>query len=337
MPDIAIAILNFNGRHHLERFLPSVVEYSPDCEIYIGDNASTDNSISYVEKEFPEIKLIRFEENYGFCRGYNKLLNQIDATYYVILNSDVEVTSGWLIPLKNLLDNNKDIVACQPKILSANNRNELDYSGAGGGFIDFLGYPFCRGRIFTSLEKDHGQYDDTLEVFWVSGACLFIRSEEYHRLGGFDEDYFAHMEEIDLCWRIHNLGKKVYYCGSSTVFHLGGGTLPKTNPLKTYLNFKNNLSTLYKNSPPESLHWRLLFRLFWDFNAAMKFLFFDSYQDFKSVIRAEIDFYWEIKKIRQKRKKINPRTPRIKSKLIYPRLIVWDYFFLGRKKYSELV
>lgn len=245
----AIAILNWNGRKLLEEFIPSVVEFSKEAEIYVIDNHSDDDSIEFLKTNFPSVKIIKNEENFGYAGGYNKGLEEIDADIFCLLNSDVKVVENWLIPIENLFSSNSEISVIQPKILDYKNPEYFEYAGAGGGFIDNFGYPFCRGRVFWTLEKDKGQYDDTIQTFWASGACLFIRKNDFLEIGGFDEGFFAHMEEIDLCWRLNNSGKKIFYCGESKVYHLGGGTLKNSNPKKTYLNFRNSLWMLVKNLP----------------------------------------------------------------------------------------
>ena len=239
MTKTAVVILNYNGEKFLREFLPVVIKLSGNAKIVVADNGSTDLSVELLKQKFPTVELIRLDNNYGFCGGYNRALKQVEAEYYVLLNSDVEVTPEWLEPLVALLDSSSDIAAAQPKVLSYNDKDHFEYAGAAGGFMDSLGYPFCRGRLFDITEKDTGQYNDTREVFWATGACLIIRSAVYHKLGGLDEDFFAHMEEIDLCWKVQRAGHKVYYCGTSHVFHVGGGTLSKSNPRKTYYNLRN--------------------------------------------------------------------------------------------------
>lgn len=244
----AIVILNWNGQKLLEQFLPSVVNFSlNEAEVYVADNASTDSSISYIKENYPSVKIIENPTNGGYAKGYNDSLQAIDADIYCLLNSDVEVTKNWLKPVLDVFNNDDKTAIIQPKLLDFKNKNKFEYAGAAGGFIDLYGYPYCRGRIFNSLETDQNQFDDTSEIFWASGACLFIRANVYHKLGGFDEDYFAHQEEIDLCWRTQNIGYKVKYVGASTVYHVGGATLQETNPHKTFLNFRNSLLNVVKN------------------------------------------------------------------------------------------
>jgi GT2 family glycosyltransferase len=336
MDKVAIVILNYNGKNHLEKFLPSVVANSPGASIYIADNASTDDSVSFLEKNFPAIHLIRIPANYGYSKGYNVALQSVKSQYYILLNSDVEVKSGWLEPLIRLMDSDEKIAACQPKIKSYLKKNEFEYAGAAGGFIDRLGYPFCRGRIFDSVEEDRGQYDTSSEIFWASGACLAIRVDLFHRLGGFDDDFFAHMEEIDLCWRLQSAGYKIFYCAESTVYHLGGGTLSKANPRKTYLNFRNNLSLLYKNYPAGYLYPVIFLRLMLDGLAAVKFLFTDSFGHFVAVAKAHFSVYGSLSSLRIKRKDNMKNIKANPLKKAYRGFVAFDYYFLRKGKFSEL-
>ena len=243
---VAVVILNWNGKKYLEQFLPSLIEHTgSDAEIVVADNASTDDSLSFLKTNFPSIRVIQNTTNGGFARGYNLALKQVEADYYVLLNSDIEVTANWLKPVISMMEQDEKIGACQPKIRSFHHRNSFEYAGAAGGYIDEYGYPFCRGRLFLTIEEDNGQYDDTVEISWASGACMFVRSRLFHQLGGLDDDFFAHMEEIDFCWRLHNYGYRVMYCPGSTVYHIGGGTLPKASWRKTYFNFRNNFFNNY--------------------------------------------------------------------------------------------
>jgi len=293
---IAVVILNWNGKNFLEKFLPAVVSYSSDiAEIIVADNDSTDDSVAFLQANFPEVRIVGLDKNYGFAGGYNKALKQIKAEYYLLLNSDVEITENWLQPMLNLLDTDNKIVACQPKIKDFKNKDYFEYAGAAGGFMDRLGYPLCRGRIFDELEKDTGQYNDVVEVFWASGACLFIRSKEYHEFGGLDEFFFAHMEEIDLCWRLKNAGYKIMYCPDSTVYHVGGGTLNKIKPQKTFLNFRNSLLALHKNLPKNKRFIVILQRLLLDGLAGFKFLFSGKPNHAWAIIRAHFSFYGAVK------------------------------------------
>jgi GT2 family glycosyltransferase len=301
--ELAIVILNYNTCHLLNTYLPSVVKYSEGHRIIFVDNASKDDSVNFVQENYPQIEVIQLEENFGFTGGYNRALKQIDAKYYCLLNTDVEVTQGWIEPIINLMQSDEKIAVCQPKLLSYTEKNKFEYAGAAGGFIDYLGYPFCVGRIFDKIEEDKGQYDQIREIFWASGAAFFIKSELYHQLGGLDENYFAHFEEIDLCWRLKNEGYKIYCNPNSIVYHLGGGTLNKTSPFKTYLNFRNSLLTLYKNLPQNKVDSILRKRKILDFIAALTFLLKRN-GEFSSVIKAYKDF----KKMKSQYKKSTVET-----------------------------
>ena len=270
--NIAVVILNWNGILLLEKFLPSVVNYSPQATIYVADNASTDDSISYIKAFFPSVKIVKNDSNLGFASGYNEALKHIDAEIYALVNSDIEVTENWLQPILDTFENEPKTAIIQPKILDFKNKEYFEYAGAAGGFIDEYGYPFCRGRIFDTLEKDNGQYDDTREIFWASGACFFIRSSVFKALNGFDDDFFAHQEEIDLCWRAINKGYKIKYTSKSVVYHVGGATLQQGHPMKTFLNFRNSLLMLTKNLPKEQLYKILLGRMLLDGIAGIQFL-----------------------------------------------------------------
>lgn len=335
MTPVAVVILNYNGRDLLPKFLPSVVQHSHGAEIVFVDNGSTDDSLAVVAREFPSIRLIRNPSNLGFCGGYNFALKQIQADYYVLINTDVEVTPGWLEPLCRPLDEDSSIAAVQPKILSWHQRNLFEYAGAGGGQMDSLGYPFCRGRLFNCLEEDLGQFNDTRQIFWASGACMIVRARLFDELGGFDEDYFAHMEEIDLSWRLQRAGYKIYYTGTSTVYHAGGSTLSAANPRKTYLNFKNGLSLIYKNLPEGELALKFPLRIVMDWIACIKFTFSGSRQHGLAVLRAHHDFFLNWNKERARRK----GTERFGFKKLpnqYRGSVVWDFFVAGKRKYSEL-
>lgn len=336
MSEVAVVILNYNGKEFLEQFLPGVITHSNGCEVIIADNCSTDDSINFLQNSHPEIRLIRIPNNKGFSAGYNYALNQIEANYYVLLNSDVEVTPMWTSPIIKMMEKDKSVAAAQPKILAFNNKTQFEYAGAGGGYIDFLGYPFCRGRIFDTLEEDRGQYNDIKQVFWASGACLFIRSAVYHELGGLDDDFFAHMEEIDLCWRINNAGHKVMCNGQSTVYHVGGGTLPKSNPIKTYLNFRNGLSLLLKNYNTIDLLTKLPVRILLDIVAAFKFSLGGSVKNGKAVIKALFHFLGRIPSNWQKRKKVQQLRKKDVKVTHYPKSIVYQHFILNKKTFNEL-
>lgn len=331
----AVVILNFNGRTLLQKFLPSVIQYSGDARIIVVDNGSTDSSSQLLADQFSQIECIQIDTNLGFCGGYNFALKQVKADRYVLLNSDVEVTPDWLLPLAAVLDRNPRIAAVQPKILSHRSRNQFEYAGAAGGMIDSLGYPFCRGRIFFHQEHDEGQYNDDSEIFWSSGACMMIQSKLFHELGGFDEDFFAHMEEIDLCWRLQRAGHKIYYTGASTVFHVGGGTLSSSNPRKTYLNFRNGLSLLYKNLPMKELLIKFPVRLVLDWIAATKFALSGSPRDGLAVMKAHFHFFWYWKKERSRRLRAS-RHDFLKPGNRYAGFIVWDFFILGKRKVTQL-
>lgn len=329
---LAIVILNYNGRKHLEQFLPSVVKYSSPYQIIIADNASTDDSVQFLQTVYPEIKLIINKKNEGFAGGYNTALKQIQAKYFLLLNSDVEVSPNWVEPLLKLMENNKQIAACQPKIRSFLQKEYFEYAGAGGGMIDYLGYPFCRGRVFDTCEHDTGQYDDSREVFWATGACILVRADIFTQLGGFDADFFAHMEEIDLCWRMKNAGYQIHYCAESTVFHLGGGTLNKSNPFKTYLNYRNGLALLAKNLPSNKLFTIIFSRLVLDGVSGVKLFLGGNFADVWAIIKAHFAFYAWLPSLMKKRSTINPKEVSI----VYPNSIVWQYFAKGKKKYSSL-
>jgi GT2 family glycosyltransferase len=331
MTKIAVVILNYNGEQLLQQFLPSVVQYSTEAKIFVADNGSTDQSLLLLRSHFPQVSLVKLEQNFGFCGGYNRALRQIKADYYVILNSDVEVTPSWLRPLISVLDSNPAVAAVQPKILSFRKKSTFEYAGAGGGFLDALGYPFCRGRIFDHIEEDIGQYDDERPVFWATGACLMIRADKFHQHGGFDEDLFAHMEEIDLCWKLNRSKDVVYYSGKSTVYHLGAGTLGYQHPQKTYLNFRNGLTLIFKHLDTRELLYKLPLRLVLDWLAALLFLVRGDGKNFSSVLRAHWHFLKSWKGLQGKRRVIQKTDPSYPRKNIYPGLIVVDYYLRRRK------
>lgn len=336
---IAVVILNWNGREFLEQFLPSVVNYSyADAEIVVADNASTDDSMAFLKKNYPSIRIVQNTKNFGFARGYNEALKHIKAEYYVLLNSDIEVTPRWIEPIIDLMDADKNIAVCQPKIKSFYRRDYFEYAGASGGFIDNYGYPFCRGRIFNELEEDKSQYDDIMEIFWATGACLFIRSELFHKLNGFDEDFFAHMEEIDLCWQLKKQGYKIMVCPKSVVYHVGGGTLQKNNPQKTFYNFRNSLYTLIKNAPRAKLIPCLLIRLILDFIAGIKFLFTSGrFSDALAIIKAHRYVFFKFLSLLKKRKIILSQSiTSAHLSSIYKKSIVIEHYLRNKKKFSEL-
>ncbi|MDT8417967.1 MAG: glycosyltransferase family 2 protein [Lutibacter sp.] len=326
---IAIIILNWNGKQLLEKFLPSIVNYSDfdHVEIYVADNASADDSVAFVKQTYPQIKIIQNNINGGFAKGYNDALQYVNADVYALVNSDIEVTDGWLNPVIAAFKNEPNTAIIQPKILDYKNKNKFEYAGAAGGFIDKFGYPFCRGRIFSTLETDKNQYNDEIEIFWASGACFFIRSAVFLELQGFDEDYFAHQEEIDLCWRAKNSSKTIKYVGSSTVYHVGGATLKEADPTKTYLNFRNSLFSLVKNLPKNKLVPIILARLVLDAFAGLKFLLELKPLHFIAIIKAHFSFYNHFSKMLKKRNKTAKKANYYKLNSI-----VWQYFVLGKKK-----
>ncbi len=336
MAKTAVVILNWNGKSFLEKFLPGVVENSPNAEVVVADNASTDDSVAWVEKNHPEVTIVQLDKNEGFCRGYNLALKQIEADYYVLLNSDVEVTPNWLEPKVKLLDENPDIAACQPKIRAYHEKESFEYAGGAGGYIDRYGFPLCRGRLFQSLEKDNGQYDDSREIFWATGACMTIRSEVFHELGGFDERFFAHMEEIDLCWRIQNLGKKIFYCSDSLVYHVGGGTLSASNPKKTYLNFRNGLFLLAKNLPKRQFLQTIFPRMVLDGIAGVKFILSGAPKDTWAIFKAHMAFYGSLPSLPAIRKKIGRKKHFPYMNGVLGHSIVYKHFVNKKNTFSEL-
>lgn len=335
----SVVILNWNGRKLLEQFLDRVVKnsLSRNCSVYVADNGSTDNSCEYISANHPEVTLIELEQNYGFAEGYNQALRRVESEYYVLLNSDVEVSTGWLDPVIDYMDSNPEVAACQPKILSYAERNKFEHAGAAGGFIDKYGYPFCRGRIMNITEEDNGQYDDIKQIFWASGACMFIRSSVWEKNGGFDPDFFAHMEEIDLCWRINNTGNKIIYIPSSVIYHIGGGTLSYDSSRKLFFNFRNNLFLLYKNLPGDRLHKILFKRMLLDSIAAIRFLLTFKIIAFISVFEAHIDYYRHKKALRKKREDIQQYRITYPDKLILNKSLVYDFFIRKKETYSELL
>jgi GT2 family glycosyltransferase len=335
MSNVAVVILNYNGEKLLRQFLPSVIQHSEGTEIIVADNGSTDQSISVLKKEFPSVKIIALESNHGFCGGYNRALKQVNAKYYVLLNSDIEVTPNWIAPLLALLEQDSSFAAAQPKMLSYHQKDSFEYAGAGGGYIDALGYPFCRGRVFSHLEKDHHQYDDNREIFWATGACLFIRSEAWRQFGGLDEDFFAHMEEIDLCWKLHRANLKVMYCGESHVYHVGAGTLAYKNPRKTYLNFRNGLALIYKHMDTGELIWKLPLRLFLDWVASFTYLLKGEVSNCVAVLKAHLHFFKELRKNNKKRRALHAVYPAYSGSCIYHGSMVIDYYLKGKKIFSN--
>lgn len=338
VPKIAIVILNWNGAKLLKQFMPSVIEFSHNnnTDIIVADNGSTDDSIKTLQHNFPEVKILELKQNYGFARGYNEALKQVKADYFVILNSDVEATSGWLNEPIRLMESDPTIAAVQPKILSYHQKTHFEYAGAAGGFIDRFGYPFCRGRIFNEVEEDKGQYDNSIDIFWATGACMFVRANYFHEVGGFDADFWAHMEEIDLCWRLKNRGYRIVFTPESTVFHVGGGTLSYNNPQKLFLNFRNNLWLLYKNMPENQLFYILAIRMVLDGVAAFKLLAELNLNGIKSVLKAHYHFYRSLPALRVKRKlaakdghySLPPEKLR--------KSIVFQFYIRKRKRFGEI-
>ncbi len=329
-PSVAIVILNYNGQHYLEKFLPKVIEHSRNHAIWIADNASTDQSLDWLKTHYPDLNTLVISENKGYAGGYNDALRRIQADYYILLNSDIEVTENWIAPVIAFMESDPLIAACQPKIRAYDLPTHFEYAGAAGGYMDYLGYPFCRGRIFDTREEDLGQYDDEKDVFWATGACLFVRSSAFHAASGFDESFFAHMEEIDLCWRLLNMRYRITYCGKSTVYHVGGGTLHKSNPKKTFLNYRNNLIMLYKNLP-KGRRWKtVLIRLILDGISSVRFMATGAWPDVLAIVRAHFAFYAMIPELTRKTQRTRYRAP------LYYRSVVWEYFVLGKHKFEQL-
>jgi GT2 family glycosyltransferase len=338
MTSIAVVILNWNGRHYLQKFLPSVCAYSdfPGTDIVVADNGSTDGSVNFLKENFSRVRIIEFEENHGFAMGYQKALELIDSEYFMLLNSDVEVTPGWLAPLYNAMKTNAILGACMPKMLSYDQKDHFEYAGACGGFIDRYGYPFCRGRVLSVIEKDIGQYNGQMNVFWATGACMFVRSEAYFKAGGLDGEFFAHMEEIDLCWRMHRTGYNVAVVPDAHVYHVGGGTLPNNTPRKLYLNYRNNLYLLFKNLPVYQLIPVILIRMILDGMSAMVYLFSGSGKFFIAVIRAHLAFNRRIPLLIRMRKQLKGKVPTGLINEIYSGSIVFDFFVRKRRYFSDL-
>ncbi|KAA0990429.1 glycosyltransferase family 2 protein [Dyadobacter aurulentus] len=327
---VAIVILNYNGKHYLERFLPNILKYSEGYDIWIADNASTDHSLDWVKVNFPTLKTLSIDENRGYAGGYNEALKHIEADYYILLNSDIEVTPDWIDPVIAFMDSDPNIAACQPKIRAFDLPTHFEYAGAAGGFMDYLGYPFCRGRIFDTRDEDLGQFDDQGDVFWATGACMFLRADAFHKANGFDERFFAHMEEIDLCWRLLNMQYRITYCGKSTVYHVGGGTLHKSNPRKTFLNYRNNLIMLFKNLP-KGRRWKtVLIRLMLDGVSSVRFMATGAWPDVLAIVRAHFAFYRMIPTLMKHTPRNTNRAP------LYYKSIVWEYFVLGKHRFDQL-
>ncbi len=336
-PKVGVVILNYNTSHLLRQFIPLTLLRSGKHDIIVADNASTDNSVEVMQQLFPQVRLICMDKNHGFAGGYNKALPQLDYDYFILLNSDVEVTEGWIDPMLTFMENHPECAACQPKINAWRDKDFFEYAGASGGYIDFAGYPFCRGRIFGTLEKDEGQYNTPTRVFWGSGACLMIRRDIFVDAGGFDEHFFAHMEEIDLCWRLNNRGWQIYCIPDSTVYHIGGGTLDVSNPRKTFLNFRNNFAMLYKNRSRVKFLCLLPLKLVLDWAAAALFLFQGKAADAKAILQAHIAVRQMIgrREVRRDEKAGKPVEKNLKL-VLYSRLLVLDYYLLGKRKFSQL-
>ena len=338
MEKVAIVILNWNGQAMLEKYMPSVLKYSKDeATVYVADNASTDQSMKMLRQHFPGVKLIQLEKNWGFAEGYNKALKQVDAEYYLLLNSDIEVTHHWLTPMTEYMDNHPDVAACQPKLLSIFDKDRFEYAGASGGYLDHFGYPFCRGRIFETVEEDNGQYDYATDILWATGAALMIRSKDYWEAGGLDGRFFAHNEEIDLCWRLRIRGRRIVCLPESYVYHVGGGTLPKGNPMKTFLNFRNNLTMLFKCLPEEDLKRVMRWRWWLDYLAAWEMLILKrNVGDFKAIYRARRAFKRWRKDFETDRKAI--QASRVAKEIPERRAfsLLWQYYVKGRKTFAQL-
>ncbi|MCQ2266178.1 MAG: glycosyltransferase family 2 protein [Bacteroidaceae bacterium] len=330
----AVVILNWNGAQMLSRFLPSVLEHSKGAEVIVADNASTDSSLQLLREQFPEVRTIVLERNYGFAEGYNRALQQVEAEYYVLLNSDVEVTPHWLTTLENYMEAHPDCAAAQPKLLAEWRRTHFEYAGAAGGYIDALGYPYCRGRLIGTVEEDSGQYDGVADIAWATGAALMIRSQDWRAVGGLDGSFFAHQEEIDLCWRLRARGRRIVCCPESVVYHVGGGTLPQGSPRKTYLNFRNNLLLLYKNLPSEDLHRVMCLRRWLDAVAALKELLALNLDNYRAIRRARRDF----SRIRHDYDAVREENLRLTTHYnIRTRVcLLWQYYLRRRTTYSQL-
>ena len=328
----AVVILNWNGVGMLRRFMPSVVE-NTDADVIVADNGSTDDSIAFLNENYPQVRLVQLDKNYGFAEGYNRALAPLDGyEYFVLLNSDVECTPHWVEPLEAVMDAQPDLAVIQPKLLMYDQKDTFEYAGGAGGFIDSYGYPFCRGRLFNTLEQDRGQYDDSCDIFWATGAAMMVRATVWNELGGLDGDFFAHMEEIDFCWRVHNAGHRVAYCSQSVLYHVGGGTLPKSNPFKTQLNFRNNLSMLYKNLPSNRRWWVLTMRMWLDRVAAFKFLLEGHKGEYQAVRKAHREYRSWKPALRVKREAIKPKQ----VPCVYRGPLLLDYYLLGHRKFCDL-
>ena len=329
--NVAIVILNWNGRTLLEQFLPSVIQFSEDAHIYVADNASTDDSISFLENNFPQVSIIKNSRNAGYAGGYNLALKSVSEDIYILLNSDIEVTEGWLEPIMHAFRKEPETAVIQPKIMDFKNKDHFEYAGAAGGYIDKFGYPFCRGRIFQKLEEDYGQYNDDRFIFWASGACLAVRKTAFNEIGGLDEDFFAHQEEIDLCWRLQNSGYNIKYVSTSRVFHVGGATLAEMNPKKTFFNFRNSLFLILKNVEPSKVSYILFVRMILDGIAGLKFIFEGKFNHFFAILEAHASFYRHFGRIRKKRPKVF-----IFRKYYKITSVVYAHYLMHKNKFSDL-
>ncbi|MGM9475971.1 glycosyltransferase family 2 protein [Pedobacter sp. GSP4] len=334
-PSVAVVILNWNGKAFLQQFLPGILlsEYD-NLQIVVGDNASTDDSVAFLEENYPTVKIIQNDINYGFAGGYNKVLERVEADYFILLNSDVEVVPNWIKPVIDLMESDAQIAAAQPKIKWQHDKKQFEYAGAAGGFLDIYAYPFCRGRIFNVYEFDNGQYNTTKEIFWASGAAFFIKSKCWKEAGGLDADLFAHMEEIDLCWRLKNLNYKVVYCPDAEVYHVGGGTLQTENPFKTYLNFRNNLIIMQKNLPAGDAVFRILIRMCIDFIAWWHFLLSGKPKFTMAVSKGHWHFLKSLSKTNKKRQQV--QKPYTKHSGVFNKSVVWAFFIKKIRHFSEL-
>jgi GT2 family glycosyltransferase len=336
-PKVAVVIIHWNNRHLLETFMPGVLKSTyPNLEIYLADNASTDDSVAYIQAHFPEVKIIQLDKNYGYAGGYNEALKHVEADYYILLNNDVAVDPDWIEPVIEAMEKDELIAAAQPKLLQFKEPEYFEYAGAAGGYIDHLGYVFCKGRIFETMEKDLGQYNESSQIFWASGACLFIKSSAFKKANGFDADYFAHMEEVDLCWRLQLMNYKIISVPKSTVYHLGGSTLKKASPQKTYLNFRNSLIMLLKNMPVSQLWWFIPYRTFLDLVSSIFFLINEEPRHSWAIHRAHADFFFKFSFWWKKRTEVTRLCNPLKSDVCYRGSIVFAHFALRKKSFKEI-
>lgn len=329
--NVAVVILNWNGGKLLQQFLPTVLKYSSEATVYVADNGSTDNSVSFISEKFPSVKIIQNQSNGGYAKGYNEALKNLSEDIFVLLNNDVEVSDNWLTPVLEEFKKDEKLTAAQPKILNYNKKEYFEYAGAAGGFIDTFGFPYCRGRIFNTIEKDEGQFNDTKDIFWATGACLFIRNTAFQDVDGFDEDFFAHQEEIDLCWRLLSRGGTIKYFGTSHVFHVGGGTLAATDPKKTFYNFRNSLFVLLKNVRGAKLWFIILARLVLDGIAGIRYLLEGKPRHTIAIVRSHLSFYLLFRKIYKKR-----QLKTVALDYNFETSIVWKYFMKKKKTFKEL-